>query len=267
MPLRAFDKRVAVVTGAARGLGAALAKELAARGAIVALVDVDPSVIDSAAALGAQHRGFVVDVSDRAAVTRFADDVRASLGSVDLLVNNAGVAVAGSFESVSHDDFEWLMGVNFWGATHLCRALLPALRARPEAHIVNVCSSFAWLGFANKSAYCASKAALRSFSESLRAELSDTAIGVTLLFPGPLDTGLVRNGRAVDPAQREAEAKFVAGRAVSLERVVSRTLRAIARNSARVVVSVDYHAIDLAVRVAPSLTLAATARMSKRMPF
>lgn len=283
-----------MVTGAARGLGEALARGLARRGARVALVDRNPAVIAVAGGLGVDCSGHVVDVADRGAVEALAQAVVERYGRVDLLVNNAGVAVAGEFESVPHADFEWLMNVNFWGVVHGCRAFLPFLRraasvaveattapststdsttpakrtrGRPAAHIVNVVSSFAWLGFPGKSAYSASKAAVRAFSESLRAELATQSVGVTLLFPGPLDTGLIRDGRATDSAQRDEEAAFVAARAIPLERVVARTLRGIERNAARVVIGADYRLLDAAVRLSPTGTLAAVTRARRRFPF
>lgn len=261
-----WEGRVAVVTGAARGLGEALARGLSAKGVAVALVDRSDAVGAVAASLsGATHH--VTDVADRTAVERLAAEVVARHGRVDLLVNNAGVAVAGDFEAVPHEDFEWLMGVNFWGAVHGCRAFLPHMRRHPEGHIVNVASSFAWLGFPGKSAYCASKAALRALSESLRAELAGSGIGVTLLFPGPLDTSLVRDGRAVDREKQAKEAEFVRARAVSLERVVRRTLRAVERDRARVLVGADYRLLDAAVRLSPTGALAAVTRSRSRMPF
>ena len=255
-----------MVTGAARGLGEALARGLSAKGVAVALVDRSDAVGAVAASLsGATHH--VTDVADRTAVERLAAEVVARHGRVDLLVNNAGVAVAGDFEAVPHEDFEWLMGVNFWGAVHGCRAFLPHMRRHPEGHIVNVASSFAWLGFPGKSAYCASKAALRALSESLRAELAGSGIGVTLLFPGPLDTSLVRDGRAVDREKQAKEAEFVRARAVSLERVVRRTLRAVERDRARVLVGADYRLLGAAVRLSPTGALAGVTRSRSRMPF
>jgi short-subunit dehydrogenase len=209
----------------------------------------------------------VTDVADRAAVEALAAEVAAAHGRVDVLVNNAGVAVAGRFDEMPYEDLAWLMGVNFWGVVHGCRAFLPHLRRQPEAHVLNVVSSFAWLGFPGKSAYAASKAAVRALSESLRAELDGTGASVTLLFPGPLDTAIVRDGRATDPKKRAAEADFLRERAIPLEKVVARAIRGIERDHARVVVGSDYLLLDAAVRLAPSLSLAAITRMQKRMPF
>jgi NAD(P)-dependent dehydrogenase (short-subunit alcohol dehydrogenase family) len=264
--IRSFDGKIAVVTGAASGIGLAIARELAARKARVALVDRDPVVADVAASL-ASATAHVADVSDREAMRALAGEVVDAHGGAHLLVNNAGVSLAGKFADVSDEDFEWVFAVNFWGVVNGCRAFLPHLLAAREAHLVNVCSSFAWLGFPGKSAYASSKAAVRAFSESLRVELADTKVGVTLLFPGPVDTNLVRRGRATDTQQREREAEFLAARAVSPERVAKRCLAAMRSNRARVLVGTDYHLVDLAVRVSPSLALAGIAMLSRRMPF
>lgn len=262
--IRDFRDKVAVVTGAASGIGLALARELDARGSVLALADVDPTVAGVASGLRSAS-AHVVDVADPAAMRSLATEIETRHGGVNLLINNAGVSVAGHFADVSDDDFAWLFGVNFWGVLNGCRAFLPLLARGREAHIVNVCSSFAWLGFPGKTAYASSKAAVRAFSESLRAELAGTPVGVTLLFPGPVATNLVQSGRAADPAQREREARFLQSRAVSPARVARRCLDGVRRNRSRVLVGFDYRLIDLAVRCAPSLALAAVTRMWRRM--
>lgn len=268
--LDGFAGKTALVTGAASGIGLALAQELSARACRLALVDIDPGVVALAEQLATPERpasAHVVDVADRAAMLALAEQVASIHGGVNLLVNNAGVSLAGRLEDLSDADIDWLFGVNLFGVVHGCRAFLPLLRRESQAHVVNVCSSFAWLGLAGKSAYSASKAAVRALSESLRMELAEQGIGVTLLFPGPVDTAIVRRGRTTSEAQREAEAAFLARRAVDPRMVARRCLAGVLANRARVVVSLDYHAIDLAVRLSPSLTLAALARATRKLPF
>lgn len=260
--IRDFRDKICVVTGAGSGIGAAIARALDAEGAVLALVDRDPEISQH---VGRYRRAtaHVLDVAEGGAWSRLA----AELGTAHLLVNNAGISVAGRFEDVPADVFDRLIAVNFGGVVHGCRAFLPLLRAQSEAHIVNVCSSFAWLGFPGKSAYAASKAAVRALSESLRAELDGTSVGVTLLFPGPVDTQLLRRGHAVDPAQREREVAFLAGRAIPVERVAARCLAGIRKSQARVLVGLDYRALDLLVRCSPVAAGAAVTALSKRMPF
>ncbi len=260
--IRDFGAKVCVVTGAASGIGVAIARALDAEGATLVLVDRDPELVAHVDRY--RHAtAHVMDVADGAAWSRLAKEV----GTAHLLVNNAGISVAGRFEEIPPDLFDRLVAVNFGGVVHGCRAFLPLLRAQPQAHVVNVCSSFAWLGFPGKSAYAASKAAVRAFSESLRAELDGTSVGVTLLFPGPVDTQLIRRGHAVDPAQREREAAFLAGRALPAERVAARCLAGIRSDRARVLVGLDYRALDLLVRCSPVGAAAAVTALAKRMPF
>jgi short-subunit dehydrogenase len=253
--MRRIAGRVAVVTGAARGIGAAIADALEVHGATVVRVDK---------VLPKGSFAFAVDVADRSAVEALPARVAAAAGSPAILVNNAGVSLAGRFMDSTLDDLDWIMGVNFFGAAIMTKAFLPHLLANDEGHIVNVLSSFALAGFAGKSGYAASKFALRGFTESLYAELSRTSVGVTAIYPGPVDTGLVRDGRA-DPRQREAEASFVARRAIPVETVASATVRAIHRNQLRVRLSVDYALIDWITRLAPSLALKLFARVP--LPF
>jgi len=270
MPVRHLAGRVAVVTGGARGIGLAIAQELVRRGAHVALVDVDPAVDGAAAGLAASgtrvtaHR---CDVADRAAMLRLPAEIVAQHGAVHVLVNNAGVSLAGRFLDASLEDLDWIVAINFWGVVHGCKAFLPVLLAQDEGHIINVSSSFGLLGFAGKTGYSATKAAVRGFSEALRAELLGSPVGVTVLYPGPVATELIDRGRAVDEQQRTAEARFVADRAVPAARVGRKAVAALRRGPARVMISIDYRLIDWLVRTSPSLAQAVTARIARRMPF
>lgn len=253
----------AVVTGGASGIGRAITAELVARGARVVVLDVASDLDDAARDLGAI--GVRCDVADAPAVDAASRRALEELGGVDLLVCSAGVSVAGPFLETPADDFDWLWRINFLGVVHACRALAPHL-AR-GGHVVTVASSFAWLGFPGKSAYAASKAAVRAFSESLRLELAPRGVGVTILFPGPVDTGLVRRGRAVSSAQRDAEAAFLARRAVPADHVARRCLRGVEQNASRVVVSLDYRLVDWLARLSPRFALWCVAAATRRLPF
>ncbi len=268
--IRSFADKHAVVTGAASGIGLALAKELVARHCHVALVDKSPDVNTVSAELratGVRVSTHVADVSVPADWRRIVSEIEAVHGKAQLLINNAGVSISGRFEDVNQSDMEWLFGVNYWGVVHGCREFLPMLKAQPEAHIVNVCSSFAWLGVSGKSAYASSKAAVRAFSESLRAELTDTSVGVTLLFPGAVATQIVRNGRSISESQKNAEDHFLRSRSGSPERMAKRCLDGVLKNKPRVLVGLDYHVMDLVLRLSPNAAQALITTMTKKLPF
>ena len=183
--------RTAVVTGAAGGIGRGIALALARRGCHVALADIDEAALarttaeiagqESARSLRVSH--YRLDVANRAAVAALPAQMMAAHGAVDILVNNAGVALGGTFLEIAESDFDWLLGINFWGVVQMTRAFLPLLSNSEEARIVNVSSLFGLIAPPGQTAYAASKFAVRGFSESLRHELADTRIGVTWCTP------------------------------------------------------------------------------------
>jgi short-subunit dehydrogenase len=190
----------AVITGAARGIGAALALELAQRGCHLALADID---IDDLAVTAQKARAFGVRVSahqlnvaDAHAVAQFPEAVLREHDQVNILINNAGVALIGTFEEIGLADFEWLLGVNFWGVVRMTKAFLPLLRAAPAAQIVNLSSLFGLIAPAGQTAYSASKFAVRGFSEALRHELDDSTVGVTCVHPGGVRTAIAERARS-----------------------------------------------------------------------
>jgi short-subunit dehydrogenase len=262
---------VAVVTGAASGIGRALAEEIARREARLALVDVDEEGLARTRALAQTASEHVTvhptNVSDRRAMELLTTEVVHAHGAVHLLVNNAGVSVAAPFDELDLEDFDWLMGIDFWGVVYGCRFFLPHLRRAGRGHVCNVLSDFALLGFPTKTAYCAAKFAVRGFSDALRAELHGSGVGLTSAYPGPVDTGLVRRGRTWDRTKREIEAAFVARRAVPAERVARRILRAVERGRPRVRIGAETYAIDWAKRLFPELTTSLVAKARDRVPF
>ena len=169
------------MTGAAAGIGRALATTLAGEGCDLALSDVDEVNLEETARrvreIGRAVSTHVVDVADRDAVFRWASDVASEHGGVDVLINNAGVAVLATIEEVDYDDFEWVVGVNVWGVVHGVKAFLPLLRQRPEGHIVNISSINGMLPFPRNGPYNLSKFAVAGFTETLVQELRGTGIG------------------------------------------------------------------------------------------
>lgn len=248
--------RIAVVTGAASGIGRATALRLAERGCRLALADVDPAGLEETAALAARHglrpTTARVDVSDPSAMEAFARSVEADHGAAHILVNNAGVVIAGTFAEQRLDDLRWLVGINYWGVVYGCHFFLPLLRRQDEAHIVNLSSMFGFLGLPGQSGYCATKAAVRALSESLYAELRGEGIGVTTVHPGCIDTSIVRSGRIDDEAARHrVQALF--DRAGAPPDVVARAIvRAVERNRLFVRVRPESVATDWLKRLLPT---------------
>jgi NAD(P)-dependent dehydrogenase (short-subunit alcohol dehydrogenase family) len=191
--------KVAAVTGAASGIGRALSRSLAKRGCHLALADMNAAGLAETAALaradGVRITCHPLDVADRQAVAAFPETVSSAHPGVDIVVNNAGVALGGSFEETDEADFEWLFDINFWGVVRMTRAFLPLLKASPEAQLVNISSLFGLIAPPGQTAYSASKFAVRGFSEALRHELEGSAIAVTTVHPGGIATAIARNAR------------------------------------------------------------------------
>jgi butyryl-CoA dehydrogenase len=235
-----------------------LALKLASQGAELALADVSARGLQETKELlaGASARCYELDVSDSAAVCSFAQHVARDFGGVALLVNNAGVALLGSFSDVSLPEMEWLIQVNFWGVVYGCKYFLPLLRSQPDAHIVNISSVSGLLGFPGQTPYCASKFAIRGFTEALRQELLETNIRVTCVHPGGIRTAITANARvgsAVDPAEaNRAREIFSKLNLTTPEKAADLILRGILRDQPRVLVGPDAVWMDKLQRMFPS---------------
>lgn len=250
--------RVAVVTGAAGGIGAATAAALAARGARLVLADIDAAGLDRVGgALGAVSV-HPVDVSDAGAVAALAEEVQRRHGGAHVLINNAGVTVLGTFEEHGAADWARVMGVNFYGVLNGCRAFLPQLRAQDRGWIVNISSLFGLVGVPGQTAYCASKYAVRGLSEALNEELRGGRVGLSVVHPGGVRTRIVADARlaATAPADDATLGRlhaFFEKRAAPPERVADAIVAAITTERHRVLVCPETTALDLLRRVAPGL--------------
>ena len=256
-----FKGGTAVITGAASGIGAALAANLAARGMHLAIADRNPEGLAATAATARAHgvkvTEHVLDVTDSDALAAFPEAVLAAHGAVTVLVNNAGVALMGNFDQVAMDDFAWVMNINFWAPVKLTKAFLYALKREPTAHIVNISSVFGIVAPPGQAAYCASKFAVRGFSEALRHELAaDGTVSLTVVHPGGVRTAIATNARlsqGIDPEEaRKATAEFNKLLRTSPEDAAEQIARAIERRAPRLLIGGDARMLDRVQRLFPS---------------
>jgi butyryl-CoA dehydrogenase len=256
-----LNGRVAAITGAGSGIGRALATDLAGRGTHVALSDIDEVGLAETVGL-CEGRGVKVtsqrlDVADRAAVEAWAQQVVDDHGKVNLIFNNAGVALGATVEGESYDDFHWLMDINFWGVVHGTKAFLPHLKASGEGHVVNISSVFGLVSIPAQSAYNAAKFAVRGFTDSLRMELEieGAPVSATTIHPGGIKTNIARSARfdesmtevggAVDATPDEFDKIAM----TTPEKAARQILTAVERDRRRALIGPDAKVFDLVSRL------------------
>ena len=275
--------RPAVITGAASGIGRSLARRLSRAGSPVAIADVDETGLkDTARSLPGPALTRVLDVRDAADQHRFAAEVRewlpASLNTarpgaarLGAVFNNAGVAVASSVLDADPGDDEWLRQTNFDGVVNGTRAFLPLLVGQDDGVIVNTSSVFGLLGMPYQSAYCASKFAVRGFTEALRQELRGTGVRAVTVHPGGITTNIARNARVrKDPEGRgrthgQMAADFEAITMTSPDKAAEIICRGVERGKARILVGPDAYVLDALARIAPTHYYDIMARFSRRL--
>jgi short-subunit dehydrogenase len=270
--MTAIQGSAAAVTGAASGIGRALALELAARGCDLALADRDEAGLQAAAAEIAKanrrkvtvHR---VDVGEPDQIQEFAQAAASAHPGLNILINNAGVALLGQFGEVEQVQMEWLININFWGVVHATRAFLPQLSRQPAAHIVNLSSLFGIIAPPGQTAYCAAKFAVRGFSESLRHELAmaNSPVKLSVVHPGGVLTNIVRNSRTgagiTDNARRvESIERFDAMAKTTPAAAAMRIIKGIERNQPRILIGNDARFLDLLQRFRPATYWAVLAK-------
>jgi NAD(P)-dependent dehydrogenase (short-subunit alcohol dehydrogenase family) len=257
---RPLAGQTVVVTGAASGIGAALAQRLSSLGSPVAIVDKDgPGLEATAAGLRSPVLVEQVDVRDRGAQLAFAAKVAEWAPTpIGAVFNNAGVAVSGAVADESIEDDEWLHSINFDGVVHGVRAFLPILLRQGWGAVVNTSSVYGLAAVPHHSAYCASKFAVRGFTESLRHELAGTGVRAVTVHPGGIKTNIARNGRAHgDPrglgrSHKEMSEEFEAMARTTPERAAEVIHRGVDAGRARILIGADARLFDLITRITPT---------------
>ena len=261
--MTAIRGAAAAVTGAASGIGRALALELGARGCDLALADRDETGLQTLAAeIKSRHSRKVtvhqVDVSEPSQIEAFAEAATAAHPGLNIVINNAGVALMGTFAEIDQAQMDWLMNINFWGVVRGTRAFLPHLATRPEAHIVNLSSIFGIIAPPGQTAYSAAKFAVRGFSESLRHELqmANSPVRLSVVHPGGVATHIARNSRSgvrmTDNARRaQSIERFEAVAKTTPAAAALRIIQGIEKNQPRILIGSDARFMDLLQRLRP----------------
>jgi NADP-dependent 3-hydroxy acid dehydrogenase YdfG len=247
--------KVVVITGAGSGIGRALARNLAARGARLALSDVDSAgLAETVSTLGeAEVRSDLLDVRDRAEMARYAASVAERFGGVDVLINNAGVAMTGSVLDLDYAELEWVLDIDFWGVVNGTKEFLPHLIASGDGILVNLSSLFGLLAVPGQSAYNAAKFAVRGFTESLRQEMlvARQPVRVCCVHPGGIKTAIARNARVAKGEDQAALADFFDRKLAktSAAKAAEVIVAGMLAGKPRILVGPDARALDLLVRL------------------
>jgi short-subunit dehydrogenase len=258
MAIKAFNNKVAVITGGGSGIGQALACQLAAQGCNLALVDVSHKGMQETrerlSDSGVKITTHVADVSDKQAMAALAEEAIAAHGRINLLFNNAGITYAKSFEGHTLEDWERIIGINLWGVIYGCHYFLPYLKQQAgDAHIINLSSMVAFMGPPEQTSYSTTKSAIKGFSESLWAELHGEGVGVTVVHPGAIRTAIM--DEALKSAEHEdafARTKAIVDKfAMPADKAARKILKAVRKDKMRVVVGADALLFEGAKRVLP----------------
>jgi short-subunit dehydrogenase len=250
--------RTSVITGAASGMGAEVARELDRRGARLALIDRNAEGLAALAAdlCGTGHTTHAVDLTDDAAVFALAAEIQTVHPHVHVLITCAGSSMLGDISQVTMEEMRWLMDVNLWGTVNITQALLPAMRREPAAHITHLVSIYGLAAPAGRIPYAMSKFAVRGFTEALRHELERSRVTVGAIYPAGVKTGIILHGRyaaAIDPAiaQRAAAAqaqRYHTEPADAAQRIVEATVR----RRPRTMVGREARLVDVLTRLTPT---------------
>ena len=262
--MKSFANKVAAITGAGSGIGRALAIELAAQNCALSLSDVNETGLAETVKLladsGVKVTSAKVDVAKLEQVQDWVKKTVKDHGKVNLVFNNAGVAVAGTVEGLSYEEYEWITNINFWGVVYGTKEFLPHLKAAGEGHVVNISSVFGLFAQPTQSAYNATKFAVRGFTESLRQELDMTKCGVsaTCVHPGGIKTNIARSARtnesmrAITGDPAKATADFEKMFSTTAKKAAQVILDGVRRDARRVLIGNDARAFDVMQRLMPT---------------
>jgi len=260
--MKTVQNKVAAITGAGSGIGQALAKLLASNACHVAISDINKEGLESTRAAcelhGVKVHSQVLDVADKNAVYSWADTVNEHFGKVNMVFNNAGVALGATVEDMEYEDFEWLFNINFWGVVYGTKAFLPLIKQTGDGHIVNISSVFGIISVPTQSAYNAAKFAVRGFTDALREELDieNSGVSATTVHPGGIKTNIARSSRIkVDPqwlAGRDPGKDFDKLAMTTPDQAAKIIYKAMMKNKRRVLVGADARIIEGMQRLAPS---------------
>jgi NADP-dependent 3-hydroxy acid dehydrogenase YdfG len=270
--MKTLNDKVVVVTGAGSGIGRAVALNAAAKGARLAISDWDEAGLNETVELlknagVADLKADVLDVSDKAAFAAYASDVAGHFGQVNVVVNNAGVSHSGPVTEMEYADFEWIVGINFWGVVYGTREFLPHLIASGDGHVVNISSLFGLVSMPGQSTYNATKYAVRGFTESVRQDMivGRHPVGVTCVHPGGIKTGIARNGRVTRGEDKQALASTFDKRLARMtpERAAEIIVDAMLAGKPRVLVGADAHAVHWIAKLLGARYLDVYARVAR----
>lgn len=277
--MKSFHNKVAAITGAASGMGRSLAVELARQGCHLALSDINEAELAQTAALASRHGVKVttkkLDVANRDDVFAWADEAARDHGQVNLVFNNAGVALTANVEDVKIQDFEWIMGINFWGVVHGTQAFLPHLKKSGDGHVINTSSLFGLMAVPTQGSYNASKFAVRGYTEALRMELEMEGCGVsaTCVHPGGIATNIAMAGKidasvTAKSGVSEADHKRMANKLINVttaDAAAQQILQAVRGNARRVLVGPDARFLDKVIRLLGSSYQALVIRQVRKL--
>ena len=251
------DGKIAALTGAGSGIGRALALQLNREGCELFLSDISAASLNETLALLPRQDvpadGQVLDVADKTSVYAWAEKIAEVKGHVDIVINNAGVALISNVENNRYVDFEWLMGINFWGVVYGTQAFLPLLRQSQQGHLVNISSVFGLFSAPTQSAYNAAKFAVRGYTEALRQEMDGSNVHVCCVHPGGIKTNIARAARSedsdVNADERDTEFQKLAH--TSPEKAAAQIIAAIEKHKKRLLIGMDARVFSLVCRLFP----------------